>query len=449
MMRRSTAALAVVIVLVALGALAATRARKPKKPPAAAAQSVGVPVAVARVTAGSMSESVPVTGSLRALREADIRPQLAARVQDVQVQEGDTVAAGQVLVTLDRTDAAAQLLQAQAAQSTSEAAVGAAAAQWRAAQQRLSVVQQGARPEERAIARSRVQQAQAALTKAQADLDRREKLYADGAVSREELDTMRTNRDTAQANLQAAQQQLQLLETGARPEELAAARDEAEAARKQMESAQAGVEQATAAVTRAQELLGYTVIRAPIDGVVYERGIEPGEIASPGGDPLLRVADLASVYFEAVVPGRLADQVHTGQPVEVSIRGDGATRARGSVLKVVPVANPSSRDFIARISIPQIPGATRPGMYAEGRIIVSRHEGIPVVPKDAIVERGGKRVVFVLSGDTVQERAVQVGLADPQQAEIVSGLQPGEQVVVEGAALLSSGDKVTIQEGGE
>lgn len=448
MTRRTTAVLAVVVVLVALGGLAATRARKPKKPPAAA-QSAGVPVAVARVTSGSMRESVPVTGTLRALREADIRPQLAARVQQVQVREGDTVAAGQVVVTLDQTDAAAQLLQAQAALSTSQAAVGAAEAQWRAAQQRLRVVEQGARPEERAIARSQVAQAQAALTKAQADLDRREKLFADGAVSREELDTMRTNRDTAQANLQAAQQQLQLLEQGARPEELAAARDEAEAARKQTESAQAGVKQATAAVTRAQELLGYTVIRAPIKGVVYERGIEPGEIASPGGDPLLRVADLGSVYFEAVVPGRLADQVHTGQPVEVAIRGDGATTAQGSVLKVVPVANPSSRDFIARISIPQLSGSTRPGMYAEGRIIVSRHEGIPVVPKDAIVERSGKQVVFVLSGETVQERAVRVGLSDPQQAEIVSGLQPGEQVVVEGAALLNSGDTVAVQEGGE
>jgi HlyD family secretion protein len=439
-----------VIVLVALGAVAATRGRKPKKPAAAPVQAAGVPVAVTEVTAGSMSESVPVTGTLKALGEADIRPQLAARVQEVQVREGDTVAAGQVLVTLDQTDANAQLVQAQAALSTAQAGAGAAQAQWRAAQQRLSVVEQGARPEERAIARSRVQQAEAALTKAQADLDRREKLFADGAVSREELDTMQTNRDTAQANVAAAQQQLQLLETGARPEELAAARDEAEAARKQMESAQAGVRQATAAVTRAQELLGYTVIRAPISGVVYERGIEPGEIASPGGDPLLRVADLGSVYFEAIVPGRLADRVQTGQPVEISVRGDGATRAQGSVLKVVPVANPSSRDFAARISIPQMAGTTRPGMYAEGRIIISRHEGVPVVPKDALVERSGKQVMFVVSSDsTVQERAVRVGLADPQQVEVVSGLRPGERVVVEGAALLNSGDKVTVQEGGE
>jgi multidrug resistance efflux pump len=67
--------------------------------------------------------------------------------------------------------------------------------------------------------------------------------------------------------------------------------------------------------------LSYTVIKAPIGGVVYERQIEPGEIASPGGDPLMRIADLNSVYFEATVPGRLAPRVQAGQSVRVSFPG--------------------------------------------------------------------------------------------------------------------------------
>jgi HlyD family secretion protein len=448
MTRRTTITLAVLIVVVALGALTVGKGRRPKKP-AEAARPAGTPVVLATVTAGAMDDSVPVTGTLRALKEAEIRPQISARVQEVPVREGDSVAPGQVLLVLDRTDTDAQVRQAEAALGTAQAAEGAARAQWRAAQQRLKVVEQGARSEERAIARTRVAQAEADLKKAEADLSRRQQLFADGAVSKEELDTMQTHRDTAQATLEATQQQLRLTEAGARPEELAAARDDVDAARKQVESAHAGVAQAAAAVARAQQLLSYTTIHSPIGGVVYERQIEPGEIASPGNDPILRVADLGSVYFEAIIPGRLADRVRTGQTVEVAVRGDGSTRTQGAVLKVVPVANPSSRDFVARVSIPGGAGITRPGMYAEGRIIVSQHRGVPVIPKDAIVERSGSQVVFVASGDTVQERAVKIGLTDAQQAEVVSGLHAGEKVVVQGAQLLNSGDSVTIQEGGE
>jgi len=408
-----------------------------------------VPVALAPVTLGSMSETVPVTGTLRADREAAVKPQVSAQVTGVLVQEGDTVTQGQVLVTLDQTDSTQQVRQASAGLATARGAVGAARAQWQASTRRLQLLVEGARSEERAIARSKLEQAEAALRQAEADLQRRRKLFDAGAISKEALESAQTAHDTARTNRDATAQSLQMTEKGARPEEIEVARSEVEAARKQVESAEANVNQAAAALARANEVLSYTVIKSPLRGVVYARNIEPGEIASPGGDPILRVADLNSVYLEATVSGRLAPRVQTGQTARVTFRDDGEHVVQGAVLKLVPVANPASRDFLARIRVPRVQGVSRPGLYAEGEIVVKQRQRVPLIPKDALLARGGRTVVFVVDSEKAHQREVKVGLTDAARAEILSGLSPGDKVVVEGAATLNDGDKVMVQKTGE
>jgi len=445
--RRSSTPYVVVAVLLVVVAAWAAAGRARRKPPKAEAVP-GVPVEVATVTLGEMAETVPVTGTLRADREAAMHAQVAARVTSVAVREGDPVVQGQVLVTLDPTDYQAQVRQAQAAVESSQATARNIRAQSLAAQKRLQVVEAGARTEEREMAASHLEQAEAALRQAQANLKRREQLFEKGAISREELDTAQTAYDTARTTRDAARQQQQLTEKGARPEEVEAAQAEANAAHQAVSAAEAGIQQANAALARAQQLLSYTTIRAPISGVIYDRKVEPGEITSTIGDPILKVADLTSVYFEATVPGRLAPQVQAGQTVQLSFRADGAQRHEGRVLKLVPVANPSSRDFLARVSVPKVSGLSRPGQYAEGQIVISRRQSIPIVSKDALTERNGRPVVFVVRGGTAQQRAVHVGLTDAARAEITSGLRAGEVVVSAGQQTLQDGSKVAVQQSG-
>jgi multidrug efflux pump subunit AcrA (membrane-fusion protein) len=395
----------------------------------------GVPVAAAAVERGTMVEAVPVTGTLKALREAAIDAQISARVKEVRVREGDGVSQGQVLVVLDDTTSAAQVRQARAA-----AAV--ASAQAEAARRRLQVLEMGARSEQRDIARSQLEQAEAALRNAQSNLERRQRLYENGGVSKEELDSAQTAYDSARTNRDAAKSNLDLTERGPRPEEIDAAREE-------LRAAEAGLRQANAGLAAAEETLTYTVIRSPLSGAVYERNIQPGEIASTmAGAPLLRISDVKSIYYEATVAGRLAPQVHAGQAVAINVHGDGSHSLQGKVLSLVPVANPSSRDFLVRIAIPGLQGVSRPGIYADGSIIAQERKGVLVLSKDAIVERGGRPVVFVVENGKVKQREVQVGLTDRTRAEIVSGVALGDNVVVEGAQALKDGDTVTVQKAG-
>jgi len=395
----------------------------------------GVPVVVAAAEQGTMAQTLTVTGTIRAGREADVGAQISARVVEVKVREGDSVTAGQVLVTLDAAQAKSQVRQARAGAE-------AAAARLEAAKRRLEVLEEGARPEEKAIARSRLEQAESALRTAEADLKRLRGLYEEGAISKQQLDGAQTEYDTARTNRDSARQSLELMEKGARPEEI-------EAGRKDVEAAAAGLDQARGMLAEAEERLGYTVIRSPLTGVVYERHVEPGEITSTGGgDPLLRLADLSTVYYEAMVPERVALRVKPGQRVEVVVQGNGDRSVEGEVERLVPVANPNSRDFLMRINLVEAAGVTKPGMFARGAVIVEESAGVVVVPKDALVERGGKLLAFVVAEGRAEQRKVGAGISDAERVEIVSGITAGEQVVVIGAQGLQDGDPVQVKENG-
>ncbi|MCJ7750665.1 MAG: biotin/lipoyl-binding protein, partial [Armatimonadetes bacterium] len=167
----------------------------------------GVPVVVVAAEQGTMAQTVTVTGTIRAGREADIGAQIAARVLEVKVREGDSVSAGQVLVTLDAAQVQSQVRQARAGSAG-------AAARLAAAKQRLDVVEAGARQEEKAISRSRLAQAESALKPAAADLERLRGLHEEGAISKQQLDGAQTGYDTARTNRDSARQSLELMEKG-------------------------------------------------------------------------------------------------------------------------------------------------------------------------------------------------------------------------------------------
>ncbi len=425
-MRRALLLAALTAVAVSCGC--GGRARKQEE-----TKERGIPVSAAPVGRGTMVDAIPVTGTLKASRQADIRAEVTARVKAVHVQEGDAVAKGQILVELEQENFLAQVQQARAA-------LAAAKAQLAAARQQLEILEQGARPEEREIAKARVEQAEASLRKAKADRDRMRRLYRGGGVAKQQLDDAETAYKVARTDLESARQSLELTEKGPRPEEI-------EASRQQVEAAAAGVHSSRAALARAEETLGYTVIRSPLDGVVYRRNVEPGEIASAmGGDPLLRIADPTSVYYEAGVPERVAPRVHPGQRVRVTIHVNGGQSLEGRVISVVPVADPASRKFVARIALPRGANAARPGGYASAEIIAQEHKDVLVVPKDAVVERNGKTLVFVVEDGKAVQREVRLGLSDKTRAEVLSGVKEGEKIIVEGAQGVKDGDPVIVQE---
>jgi RND family efflux transporter MFP subunit len=401
---------------VCLALLAGGCARKPAAPPEV---PKGLPVEIAEAQLREMIREVLLTGAIKALEEASITALYAGRVVAVKVSEGDRVKAGQVLIALDTVAAAARLQQAQAALS--------------AAQQRLAILRAGARSQERAVARNSIASAKSSLEKAELDLRRAEDLFKEGAVAREQVDTARNYYQITKAQYESALEQSSLLEVGARPEEIRAA--------------EADVQMAQGALTEAKDALAKSVIRSPISGVVFAKAVNVGDIASPGGDPLMLVSTLDKVHFEAVVPEKDFAELAVGQSVAVTVDALPGRTFAGKLERLVPVAAEGSHDFLARIAIANPNLQLNPGMFARGNVLLERHLGAIVVSKDALLQSdttNPKNSLFVVFNDKAQLREVTTGLEQDSLIEILSGVTAGEEVIVAGQQGLKSGEDVSI-----
>ncbi len=196
---------------------------------------------------------ITASGTVEAT-EADLGFQVAGRVEDVLVHEGDAVVKGDALAHLEQDELRARR--------------DAASAQLSAARALLRELQRGSRPQEREQAQSSVEAARRKAQEAQAALNRTRKLFEGGAVSREALDQAETAYTVARTQAEQAQQQRSLVDVGPRAE--------------RVEAQQAVVRQAEAAIAQVQAILDNTVILAPFNGVVTVRHREPGESVTPG-----------------------------------------------------------------------------------------------------------------------------------------------------------------------
>lgn len=197
---------------------------------------------------------------------------------------------------------------------------------------------------------------------------------------------------------------------------------------------------ALAQLENARLRLGYGTLRAPDDGVISQRLVQPGQVVATGVEMLSLIRD-GRLEWRAELPE--AELIRVSPGVKVELRGPDGAAVAGTVRAVSPSLNVESRTGVVYADLPE-PGALRAGMYAQGDLVLGAAPA-RTVPEAAIVERDGYRYVFVLGkGDTVAQRRVELGARAGGVVEVRDGLQADEQVVIEGAAFLSDGDRVRV-----
>jgi HlyD family secretion protein len=239
---------------------------------------------------GTTNDGMMASGTVEAT-EASLGFQVSGRIRTIVPREGDQVHSGAELAQLDRTE-----LEARRAQ---------ALAQRDAARALLADLARGARTEEVAQLRSAVSAADERAADARRDLERVERLFQGGAVSREAFEKARLAQSVAESQRDQAREQLKLLERGATQERLSAQR--------------AAVAQADAAIQQVDALLTGAVITAPFDGTVTVRDREPGETVAAGA-PVLTVVNLSDRWIRIYVREDRLGRLRLGAPV--SIRSD-------------------------------------------------------------------------------------------------------------------------------
>lgn len=477
-MKRS-ALFGIIVIIVVVLAVAAKMGGKPKEKPKPADAGISVQVGLART--GDMAETIAVSGSIKALNAVQLSAKMSGRVVSVAFREGDTVGAGRTVVQQDTSDLRAQVRQAEAglqaararlsqamtsesvSDTTTEAQIASAQAALDAAKARFNLVKSGARTQEKAQAENAVTMAKASYDNAKSNRDRMRALFLEGALSPQQMDQAQTQFEVASAQYESAKQQLSLVQEGARVEEIEATRKQVEQAEEglriartgresqklraeDIKAARAGVAQAQAALAYARQQLANASITTPIAGTVSKRLTEPGQMASPGV-PLIELVALNTVYFDATVSEMEMHKIKIGQPVKVNIDALPGETFMGSVLKILPTAEQSSRQFHVWIAVPNKGGALKPGMFARGSIQISVHKDTVIVPKDALITDGNgssDHTVYTISESKARLKTVKIGFQTREEAEVLSGISAGDELVVGGQDRLSDGVKVNV-----
>lgn len=203
--------------------------------------------------------------------------------------------------------------------------------------------------------------------------------------------------------------------------------------------ADAAVLNAEAILASARLRMDFADLRAPDDGLISERAVQPGQVVGAGAE-LLRLirqgrlewrAELPEADFVKVAPGIMVNVMAADGPVPAVVR------------KVSPGLNGLTRTGTVFADI-KTPGGIKAGMFANGEILLG-DSTTPMLPSAAIVERDGYRYAFVLGAkDVVMQRRIEVGQTFGERTEVLTGITPADRVVVAGAAFLSDGDRVHV-----
>lgn len=177
-------------------------------------------------------------------------------------------------------------------------------------------------------------------------------------------------------------------------------------------------------------------VAAPISGVITARRASVGGLAGEGA-PLFEIADLSELWVDLHIFGADAQHIQPGVPVAVTRMSDGKT-VETVLERVLPGMATASQSTVARATIDNADGLWRPGTAVKARITVEQQPVELMVPLSALQTMNGEEVVFVRVGDAYQAQPVEVGQRDGQRVEILSGLNKGDQVVVEESYLIKA-----------
>ena len=348
-----------------------------------------VEVAAVRIIPAGRPAVLNASGYVTPRRRATIAAKITGRVNEIFAEEGMRVQADQVLATLDDTDARARLLSAKADRDATAAA----------------------------LADLRVN-----LANAERDHRRWEQLWKERAVSEQSVDQARTAVDSLRARIALAEEQVRAAE---------------------------------ARVNVAEQDLENTVIRAPFAGLVVSKDAQRGEMVSPisaGGGftrtGIATIVDMTSLEIEVDVNESSLAKVSPEQPVRAVLDAYPDWKIPGRVRTVIPTADRQKATVKVRVAFDHLDPRILPDMGVKVTFLgpepPAAQAGVPqaVVPRAAIREEGGKRVVYVLRDDRVERRPVRLGEAHGDEQDLLDGVAEGEQVVVKGLDGLQDGQRV-------
>lgn len=375
------------------------------------------PVRVSGVRRGSISRTVTAAGILWALDQSAIVPKISAPVRRFYVNRGDPVRKGQLVAVLENRD-----LAAAAAENKGS---------YEQAQANYEIAMASNLPEQILKAKTAVKSAAASLNAARQLYNSEKKLYEQGALAKKQLNQAEVGLVRAQTRLQTTRQQLEKLQSVGQNAQLQAAQGQLAAAKGRYENAKAQLE--------------YSEIRSPINGVVTDRPLYPGEMAT-AGTPLMTVMNISQIIVRAHVPESQAVLLKIGDPAEISVPGESGP-IQGKVTVVSPALDPNDTTVQIWVRTSNPHNRLKPGMSVKLIITAKEVPDALIIPRSALLTEANQSTsVMVVGSDGRAHRTkVQTGIERGEEVQIIEGLKKGELVVSRGAYGLPDGTKVKYE----
>jgi multidrug efflux pump subunit AcrA (membrane-fusion protein) len=364
-----------------------------------------------------ISQSVSTEGVVFPVEQATVAPKITSTVKRFLVQRGARVKKGQLLAELENADLSA----------TAEASKG----DYDLAEANYAMTVGSGLPQQIQKAELDAVSAKAAFEAQERIYESRKDLLRQGAIPRRDLEAAEVALAQARSQNEQAQKQLADLQRLGKEQELKSARGSKESAEGKFRNAAA--------------LLSYSLIKSPIDGVVTDRPLYEGDLAT-ANQPILTVMNLSLLIGKAHIPQAEAAQLKVGNPAELTIAGLDEP-VKGRVSLVSPALDPGSTTVEVWVEARKPDPALRPGMTVSISMTAKTATDAIVVPAAAVFrsEDAGDYVLVAESDGKAHQKKVQVGIRNKDSAQILSGINAGDPVITTGGYGLPDGTLVKIE----
>jgi HlyD family secretion protein len=390
-----------------------------KAPDATEDAESATPVQVAVAQRATIHEIVAAQSVLFPVRQGNIVPKISAPIQRFLVQRGDHVREGQVVAMLENRDLASAAEESkglyQQARASYQTTTGATI------------------PEDTVKAETDLETAKQSYEAAKKVYESRLALLNEGALARKLVDDAKVSMVQAQSLYETTQQHFKLLQSISRTEQLKGAQAQLDAAKAHYESAAAQA--------------SYAEVRSPLTGIVSDRPLNVGEMAT-SGSALLSIVDISRIVARSNLSVAQAADVRVGQSATIS--GPGGD-VNGKVTVVSPAVDPSTTTVQVWVEAANPGERLKPGMTAQISIQIDALSNALVVPKSALLSlaEGGDKIMVAGTDSLAHERPVKVGVREGDNIQLLSGIKEGEQVITVGGLGLDDKAKITITKEGK
>jgi HlyD family secretion protein len=376
-----------------------------------------VSVQVAPAKTGDVSQMVTAEAVVFPLQQAIVTPKISSTIKSFAVQRGARVHKGQLLAVLENADLSAVAVQTKGEYEQAEAGYVTSTA--------------SSIPEQIQKAELDASSSKAAADAQQKILDSRKELFQQGALPRRELDAAEVALAQARSQYQQSQKLLDDLCRTGKEQALKTAGGQLSAAKGKLLGAEAQ--------------LSYSQIRSPIDGVVTDRPLYPGELAT-ANQPLLTVMNISRVIAKSHVSQAQAAGLKKGNDATIQIAGqDDSIPAKLSL--VSPALDPGSTTIEVWVEVANPPATLRPGMTVQISVTAATAKDAVLVPKNSVFQSpDGSNYVLVAGSDNIaHQKNVQLGIHGVTDTQITSGVTAGDSVITSGGYGLPDKTKIKIE----